>query len=360
MERQLRQLKHRERRFHNEVDIATDALCHRPRRYPMNTPIRIYKTDKPVGGVFDQVRLFDFGRLDIVATKSGDLIQCSVEGQISARRRIIFRLHVKQATKDFPLVIDMSRPHRTRPFDSVVATGIDVAENVVPFSDTDGSERLKSFDLGWRRAGSGGETSSVLAMSDAIREGLAAPQPGADQPEPDIVAQAEQPPVPVAQTAPGSSDASPPRFQAGYSSKPIDDGRAVPSPGDVARAEIDDRHPEKAPAFRPADRDGSPVEDRRGADIAGQVKATLKDGMGVFERMMAGVKSARQANRANPHLRRAPVLPVIDRSQPVRSPQKPETEPPAQELATPNDSLLPVSEDEEQLEIPAFLRRQAN
>lgn len=243
---------------------------------------------------------------------------------------------------------------------SVVATGIDTAENVVPFSDTDGSERLKSFDLGWRRAGSGGETSSVLAMSDAIREGLAAPQPVADQPEPDIVAQTEQPPIPVAQTAPGSSDASPPRFQAGYSSKPIDDGRAVPSPGDVARAEIDDRHPEKAPAFRPADRDGSPVEDRRGADIAGQVKATLKDGMGVFERMMAGVKSARQANRANPHLRRAPVLPVIDRSQPVRSPQKPETEPPAQELATPNDSLLPVSEDEEQLEIPAFLRRQAN
>jgi len=243
---------------------------------------------------------------------------------------------------------------------SVVATGIDVVENVVPFSDTDGSSRLKSLDSGWKHAGSGGETSSVLAMSDAIREGLAAPQPVADQPEPDMVAQAEQPSIPVDQTAPGSSHPSPARIQAGYSNKPNDADRAAPSPGDLAGAKVDDRYQEKAPAFKPEDRDGHPVEDRRGGDIAGQVKATLKDGMGVFERMMAGVKSARQANRANSHLRRAPVPPRVDRSQPVRSPQKPETELPGQELATPNDPLLPVSEDEEQLEIPAFLRRQAN
>ena len=104
-----------------------------------------------------------------------------------------------------------------------------------------------------------------------------------------------------------------------------------------------------------------PEEAPREPDISEQVRATIKGGMGVFDRMMAGVKSARRANRAAQPVRRPPALSRTEQAaRPAAAPARPERVRREAEPAAQDDPLVPISEDEEQLEIPAFLRRQAN
>ena len=138
----------------------------------------------------------------------------------------------------------------------------------------------------------------------------------------------------------------------------MDDGVALARP-EAALSNIEDDDLADPFVLDPEE-GGDGLERSQEPAIGNQVKAKIKGGMSVFDRMMAGVKSARQANRASQPLRRVPVLSRPDRTRQARPAQKPEHQQPPREVAQPREKLFPISEDEEQLEIPAFLRRQAN
>ena len=83
--------------------------------------------------------------------------------------------------------------------------------------------------------------------------------------------------------------------------------------------------------------------------------------MGEYARMMAGVQTAAPEPRSVHPVRRPPALSRTEQAaRPAAAPARPERVRREAEPAAQDDPLVPISEDEEQLEIPAFLRRQAN
>ncbi len=216
---------------------------------------------------------------------------------------------------------------------SVVATGIDSLENVVPIPDA--SENIeKSSPPKWRSGGLAQGPSSVVAMTEAIKSEL-----GASSAE-EIVQRASQ----AAPAAPLMRQQAEALMQ---NEVPVQQAPASP-PAQQSVEQTPVRSPQLAPDT-PRPRAAAPV--RRKASV--------------FDRMMAGVKSARQANQSGSTKRKAPTLPRAERQAPPAQPmpedvRRPEANPPQGAKEGAKEQLFSVSEEEEQLEIPAFLRRQAN
>jgi hypothetical protein len=224
-----------------------------------------------------------------------------------------------------------------------VATGIDTVENAARLDESDRGLPVRRPE---RRIGDVPPVhpSRVLAMTQAIRDGLAAQEEIDEEEDLDAAT-----PEPAPQPRPAARPVVRPLASQRIAPRPVArPGREAPVAA-AAVTEPDNVEPaEEACEDTPHD-----------SDFAQHVKATIKGGMGVFDRMMAGVKSARQANRAAQAGRRAPVMQRPAAARPI-APTERRDERPLREPVNANDSLLPIEDDEEQLEIPAFLRRQAN
>ena len=221
---------------------------------------------------------------------------------------------------------------------SVVATGIESLEAAVPLSTTSGQAESVAPPK-WRTAGLAQGPSSVVAMTEAIKSelGVGSAEALADTQE---VAQVPEPAAsvaPVMRTAPVQAETPP--FQQ--------------MPAEPLEQKPMER--ESAPVVRPATSQLSPEAPRP------RSAAVPKRKPGVFERMMKGVKAASQANQSAPVKRRkAPTLSPAQRKAPPVQP-RPEESRRSEAIPTgAKEQLFSVSDEEEQLEIPAFLRRQAN
>ncbi len=233
---------------------------------------------------------------------------------------------------------------------SVVATGIDVEENVVPLPET---ATVASFGGGGSLAVARAPTStpSVVTMTETIREEFEVKRQAEtkavtqSEVKPAVIAPQLQP-VKTAVQAETSVDVSVPQTD------PVRSG---------LRAGLGiDPGPELEPATAamPAEQD-SVVESQQ-RELHPTVKR--KSSLSVFDRMMAGVKSARLANRPAQDVRGAPPLQSLNKPlPPLERGQAPDSTGTAPAVPQkPKEQLFSVSEEEEQLEIPAFLRRQAN
>ena len=250
---------------------------------------------------------------------------------------------------------------------SVVATGIDSEEMTAPVED---DSQAEDFAPPVRRVWSTGSAepkSNVHAMTEAIREEL------------DVVSEEEAPVEEVAlqdtQVAQSSLSPEPTveaplvRTQAPQQPQPVQQQYAQapqPAPAAQAPAQAAPRPAQqqpKAPLNLRAPVQQQPVQAQSKPAASATAESPEKK-LSVFDRMMAGVKSARAANKMQPQARKTPIL------QPGAQPPAPRPEagaetrrPPqaAQPAQTQEDGdLFSVTEEEEQLEIPAFLRRQAN
>jgi len=208
---------------------------------------------------------------------------------------------------------------------SVVATGIDHQENVVQLPDAARAQE-QTPPPKWRTAGLPQGANSVVAMTEAIKSEL-----GASSVDDTAMAQkAVAPAAPLPEKAPMPAESPSPQVSA---AQPVSRKPVVKKPAPDLASETP-RPRAAAPAKRKAS---------------------------VFDRMMAGVKSARQANQSAAPRRKAPTLPQTTRSAPPSRPvQEDVRSPDAVPQQAAGEQLFSVSEEEEQLEIPAFLRRQAN
>ena len=245
---------------------------------------------------------------------------------------------------------------------SVVATGIEVAEGIRPEEDVD----IKDMQPPVRRVWSAGNAiprSNVAAMTETIKEELNVKseddvvQEQPFQQEPSAPAAQEQAPVvlsePVAEAAQPQArvaDPSAPRL-------PLKRHGAPRAP--LPRVAQQPTAP-SAPAAK------APPPPQQPAPESYEQEEPKKQS--VFDRMMAGVRSARTANRTQTQVRRAPTLggaAAPHQAAPAdvsASPQRPMAQQaaPAAEQAPSEEDLFSVNEEEEQLEIPAFLRRQSS
>ncbi len=227
---------------------------------------------------------------------------------------------------------------------SVVATGIDSPEAVQPDNADADTAPLRG---GWRPGLAAQGRPTVVAMTETIREELGVsareeerdPAPAGEAAFQDEAAPSVQPDQ-VAQAT-----------QAAQAAQTAQAAQAAPSAPQAQAAPSD-----AAPTPAPAPREAAPAAEARPVQ-----KAPKR--MSVFDRMMAGVKSAHQANQAAGR-RKAPILsktarPKAAPSQPP-APQRSRAEEVPPPAPQPKEQLFTAAEDEEQLEIPAFLRRQAN
>ncbi len=235
---------------------------------------------------------------------------------------------------------------------SVVATGIDADENVVPLPETATVTAVSSGGpLAAARVAA--STPSVVKMTETIREEFTGKRPVEPKSMPQgkvrratVVSHQQEPSaatIPVqASTEPTPPPADPvgSGLRAGTS---FETGALLDS-SRIEQPTVEEvRLTEMEPAEIPAAVDQKPKRS-------------------VFNRMMAGVKSARQGNRPSQDIQGARPLSNIDRqlSEPLQQSQKESLGATSSVPQKPTEQLFSVSEDEEQLEIPAFLRRQAN
>lgn len=233
---------------------------------------------------------------------------------------------------------------------SVVATGIDVEENVVPLPETAMVASLGGGgSLAVARAPA--PTPSVVTMTETIREEFGAKRQTDIKP---TIQSEERPAVTSPQLQPNKT-----RSQ---TETPVD--VSVPQTGPVAsglRAGLGiDPNPAPEPISAVFPTDQQPVVESPPEEL--HPAAKRKAGLSVFDRMMAGVKSARQANRPAQDVQGTPPLQSMTRPMPTleRGQTSDSTGMASAVPQKPKEQLFSVSDEEEQLEIPAFLRRQAN
>lgn len=223
---------------------------------------------------------------------------------------------------------------------SVVATGIDVDENIVPIPEPARmtAARGGSDVIAARAAAS---ASSVVSITEAVREESAGEQTMAVNSVTGIETRQSEPPAMTPQTCPpDGTEPDMPRIARGAK---VSSGPSAPYGVTPEGYEVDD--------------DELSCE-TEAVGIASSDKR--KPRKGVFNRMIAGVKSVRQANRT-PQVSCAASPSDTDEPKVYRSSPSPTLGAAPPSVAEgPKERIPPVAEDEEQLEIPAFLRRQAN
>jgi len=246
---------------------------------------------------------------------------------------------------------------------SVVATGIEVAEGIRPDEDID----IKDMQPPVRRVWSAGNAiprSNVAAMTETIKEELnvkSEDDVAQEQPvQQEVMAQAVQEPAPVVLSEP-------------VAEQPVQPQSRVADPS-APRLPLKRHGAPRAPLPRVAQQPSAPAAPV--AKAPPPPPAPTPDSyeqeepkkQSVFDRMMAGVRSARTANRTQTQVRRAPTLggsaapqqAATAPASPVKQRPAVQQTAPAVEQAPAEEDLFSVSEEEEQLEIPAFLRRQSS
>jgi len=242
---------------------------------------------------------------------------------------------------------------------SVVATGIEVAEGIRPEEDID----IKDMQPPVRRVWSAGNAiprSNVAAMTETIKEELNVKSEDdvahAQPIQQEATAQAVQEPAPVVLSEPVAEPAQP---------------QARAADPSAPRLPLKRHGAPRAPLPRVAQTSSAPPPPAAQAAPPPPAAPEAFDQdepkkQSVFDRMMAGVRSARTANRTQTQVRRAPTLGGTAAPQaaaPANPPQQrpaPQQAAPVVEQAPAEEDLFSVSEEEEQLEIPAFLRRQSS
>ncbi len=224
---------------------------------------------------------------------------------------------------------------------SVVATGIDADENVVSFSQKTGAIPTNggSSVIAGRESAS---TSSVVSITDAVSGEPAGEQPMVVNSVTGIGPRQSESPAVTPQVCP-SEQAAP----------------VMPRTAGEEKVSSDPTAPSGANLEGRAVNDGDSSSETEAVGIAPSAKQKSKKG--VINRIMASVKSARQVNRTGQESRATPPS-VTDDPKVYRSSHSPAlTANPSSVSEEPEEERLsPVTGDEEQLEIPAFLRRQAN
>ena len=247
---------------------------------------------------------------------------------------------------------------------SVVATGIEVAEGIRPHEDIDVKDMQPPVRKVWS-AGNAVPRSSVAAMTATIKEELKVKSEDEVSVEqaiaPDQVAPVQEQ-APVVLNEPMAEQPAPVQT-------------ADPS---APRLPLKRHGAPRAPLPRVAQT--APAASTRPATVAAQTpppplaqepyETPEPKKQSVFDRMMAGVRSARTANRTQTQMRRAPTLGGAGAQAAPLAPQPPapvqqqrpvqQAAPAPQPAAPAEEDLFSVSEEEEQLEIPAFLRRQSS
>ena len=260
---------------------------------------------------------------------------------------------------------------------SVVATGIDSEEVTAPVEEDGQAEDVVAPVRRVWSTGGAAPRSNVHAMTEAIREELdvaSENEVGGEEvaledtqvaqaplsPEPTIEAPAIRTPAPQPQQSVQQQYAQhAPAAQTPAQTAPA---QAAPRPVQQPKAPLNLRAPMQQQPVQAQSRPAAP------AAADGPEKK-----LSVFDRMMAGVKSARAANKMQQApARKAPILPHGGTQASPASPtshteagaetRRPPQTPQASQPNQPQEDgdLFSVTEEEEQLEIPAFLRRQAN